>query len=247
MASIRILYNNARKIVSRNFYKSVREIGNERKIVSFTFDDVPESTFENAVPVLNKYKLNGTFYVALSLMEGISGKDLFRVENLRKCIEDGHELACHSYNHIHFFETKNSGLIREDLKKNKDCLKGLSLNTTFENFSYPYGEQTITSKKVVSGIYKSSRGTDHGINTGKVDLNNLRAVKLYEKRTTKENLDNLLKQFDRTGGWLVFYTHDVQKNFTAGGCSEKYLEHVVKKCMELGFEVKSVKQAILLL
>jgi peptidoglycan/xylan/chitin deacetylase (PgdA/CDA1 family) len=244
MANITTLYNNARKIVSRSFYKSVRNIGNERKIISFTFDDVPKSTFENAVPILSKFKVNGTFYVALSLMEGISGKDLYARENLQKCIEDGHELGCHSYSHIHFFKTKNTDKIKEDLITNQSILKELRLNTSFESFSYPYGEQTIISKKVVSGMYKSCRGTDNGINYGKVDLNSLRSVKLYEKKSSLEDIDSLLDQFDNKGGWLIFYTHDVQENFSAGGCSPEYLEAVVKKSIEHGFEIKSIKQAV---
>jgi len=244
MTNIKNFYNNARKIVSRSFYKSERMIGSERKIVSFTFDDVPKSTFENAVPILNKYKLSATFYVALSLMTGNSGKDLYSKENLQKCLEGGHELACHSYNHIHFFDTKNADLIKDDLKRNHITLEGLGLNTSFENFSYPFGEQTITSKRVVSEIYKSCRGTDHGINSGKIDLNSLRAVKLYEKKSTIEMIERLLKQLDDSGGWLVFYTHDVQNNFSAGGCSPEYLEIVIKKCLEMGFEIKSMRQAV---
>jgi peptidoglycan/xylan/chitin deacetylase (PgdA/CDA1 family) len=244
MANIKTLYNDARKIVARIFYKSVKNIGNERKIVSFTFDDVPKSTFENAVPILSKFKLSGTFYVALSLMEGISGKDLYSRENLQKCIEDGHELGCHSYSHIHFFKTKNTDIIREDLIKNRNILEELRLNTSFESFSYPYGEQTIISKKVVSGMYKSCRGTDSGINYGKADLNSLRAVKLYEKKSSREDIDSLLDQFDHKGGWLIFYTHDVQENFSAGGCSPGYLEDVIMKCKELGFEIKNMKQAV---
>jgi len=244
MAYIKNLINTGRKTISKNFYKSVRTISSESKIVSFTFDDVPKSTFENAVPILNKYKLSGTFYIALSLMEGVSEKKLYTRENLLECIESGHELACHSFGHIHFFQTSDTGFIKEDLKKNKDTLESLDLNASFENFSYPYGEQTVISKRVVSRIFKSCRGTDNGINSGKVDLNSLKGIKLYENRNSKEKIDLLLKEFDRSGGWLIFYTHDVQEHFTSVGCSPEYLEYVINRCHESGFEIKSIKQVI---
>jgi len=243
MAYIKNIVNVGRKTISKSFYKSVRTISSERKIVSFTFDDVPKSTFENAVPILDKYKVSGTFYIALSLMEGISEKNLYSRENLLKCIESGHELACHSFGHIHFFQTADSGFIKEDLKKNRSTLESLDLNASFENFSYPYGEQTIVSKRIVSRIYKSCRGTDNGINSGKVDLNSLKGIKLYENRNSKEKIDHLLKEFDRTGGWLVFYTHDVQENYTSVGCSPEYFEYVIKKCLAAGFEIKNMSQA----
>ena len=244
MAYIKDLINIGRKIISEKFHGSVRVLGSERRIVSFTFDDVPKSTFENAVPILNKYKLSGTFYIALSLMEGISDKKLYTKENLQKCVDSGHELACHSFNHIHFFETTNTDFIKADLKKNENTLETLGLNASFENFSYPYGEQTIISKRVVSRIYKSCRGTDNGINSGRVDLNSLKGIKLYENKNSKEKIDLILEKFNPKGGWLVFYTHDVQENYTSGGCSPEYFEYVIKKCLEAGFEIKSIKQGI---
>ncbi|MEA2981244.1 MAG: hypothetical protein QOF09_3067, partial [Alphaproteobacteria bacterium] len=42
---------------------------NERTLVSFTFDDVPESTFIHGAPVLEHHAVRGTFYVSGGLCD----------------------------------------------------------------------------------------------------------------------------------------------------------------------------------
>jgi len=245
MRNSNIFIGSARKIASSLFYKSPVNIGSDKKLISFTFDDVPKSTFDNAIPILNKYNIKGTFYVALSLMEGIhNSKGLFAAEDLHKCLNAGHELGCHSYSHIHFYDIHVSGHIKNDLKENQAALQSISPISSFENFSYPFGEQTIAGKGIVSGLYNSGRGTDNGTNVGNTDLNSLKAIKLYESKNSPEKIDNILRQFSKAGGWLIFYTHDVQENFSVSGCSPQYLDSVITKCLEMGFEIKNIKETL---
>lgn len=236
---------NIKKVISSFFYRSPIKIKGNSKIVSFTFDDVPKSTFNNAIPILDKYSIKGTFYVALSLMERENKRNgLFTEEDVHKCINSGHELGCHSYSHIHFCNINNGEYIKNDLTCNLTALQILSPGRSFKNFSYPFGEQTITGKRIVSNLYTSCRGTDYGMNLGKTDLNNLKAIKLYESKNSPEEIYSILNGFSQSGGWLIFYTHDVQENFSSSGCSPQYLESVIRKCIDLGIEIKSIEQTI---
>jgi peptidoglycan/xylan/chitin deacetylase (PgdA/CDA1 family) len=245
MSKTEIIITSFKKILSSFFYKSIVKIKRGEKIVSFTFDDVPESTFINTLPILNKYNIKGTYYVALSLMAKTNERTgLYYEEDLHKCLDSGHELGCHSYGHIHFYKTHNSASILNDLKLNQVTLKKISKETAFENFSYPFGEQTISAKKIASKLYSSCRGTDHGINVGRVDLNSLKTIKLYERKTSLSEIDKTLKSINKSGGWLIFYTHDVTDKFSPAGCSPLYLETVIKKCIDLGFEIKNIKETI---
>ncbi|MGD0577195.1 MAG: polysaccharide deacetylase family protein, partial [Candidatus Staskawiczbacteria bacterium] len=167
--------NKIRKKIADISYKYICIIGSNNKLVTFTFDDVPKSAFENAGKILKKYNLNGTFYVALSLMEKPDSEGLFARKDIEECFKSGNELACHSFSHFHFFRTKNDRFIYSELEKNRDEFKKLNLDTTLRNFSYPFGEQTRLAKKQVSKLYTTCRGVDPGVNVGKVDFNNLKA------------------------------------------------------------------------
>ncbi|URK86924.1 polysaccharide deacetylase family protein [Rhizobium sp. RCAM05350] len=46
------------------FARTRRPIPTERPIVSFTFDDVPDTALTNGAAILEKYGVHGTFYIA---------------------------------------------------------------------------------------------------------------------------------------------------------------------------------------
>jgi len=72
----------------------------------------------------------------------------------------------------------------------------------------------------------------------------LKAIKLYEYKNSPERIEKILKTLNKSGGWVIFYAHDVRENFSSSGCSPKYLESIIKKCTGLELEIKSIKQAI---
>lgn len=220
------------------------EIDKNPRIISFTFDDVPESAFDNAGKILDKYKVNGTFYICLSFLKGNNPNGFYSESNLSDCIKAGNELGCHTFSHFHFFNTTDKQFILNDLEKNRREFGKLNLGVTLKNFSYPFGEQTRLAKQCASSVYASCRGIDHGINSGKSDLNNLKAIKLYEGKHSLQQIDKILNDFSKNGGWLIFYTHDVQEDFSQYGCSPEYFEAVVKNCIEYGFSIRTVEQAL---
>jgi peptidoglycan/xylan/chitin deacetylase (PgdA/CDA1 family) len=237
--------NRLRKKIADQFKPASAMIGPDYKIVSFTFDDVPKSAFETSVPLFKKHHICGTFYLSLSFMEGLNGNEnLFSSADLLECHASGNELASHTYHHFHLFDNSNRNFINHDLRENQREIENLNIGITLENFSYPFGEQTLSAKKVLSRFYRTCRGTDHGVNVGKVDLHNLKAVQLYEQKNKLAVIDEILEDFTDSGGWLIFYTHDVQKDYSPFGCSPEYLSSVVQQCIQQGYKIVSVKQAL---
>lgn len=211
--------------------------------VSFTFDDVPKSAFANAQNILDKYQVNGTYYLALSFLEGRSeNEDLYSIADLQHSFDKGHELACHTYSHIHLYQTSDKEAVERDLTANKELFDSLPFGNGFLNFSYPYGEQTRRAKKIISKRYLTCRGIDPGINIGQVDVYNLKAIRLYEGFNTLETIFSYLEEYRKNGGWLIFYTHDVQEDYSKHGCSPAYFEAVVQKCKELNLTTKTVAE-----
>lgn len=236
-------YNNKlKKKLADQFFKKQVVFPETLKCISFTFDDVPKSGFVNGQSILDKYHKKGTFYISLSFMEGIEdNENLYTFSDLKKCVDMRHELACHTYGHVHFYELSSKQEIERQVLENNTILKTKGIDYDFSNFSYPFGEQTLISKKIVSKRFQTARGIDFGINASKVDLNNLKAIRLYEATNSIDKIKELLEEFNENRGWLIFYTHDVQENYTKYGCSPKYLESVLKKCLDLNIEVDCVK------
>jgi len=237
--------NAIKKRLADRYVVSSAFISSNVKQISFTFDDVPNSAFLNAQPILDKHKFKATFYLALSFLDlDDQNENLYSKEHITKCLSNGHELGCHTYNHIHFYQNSNLNFVENNIRTNRDKLNELGIQETFQNFSYPYGEQTKKSKKIVSKIFKTGRGIDHGVNRNKVDLHNLKAVKLYEYLHTIDEIYSILEDFDKFGGWLIFYTHDVQTDFSKYGCSPEYFEKIVQKCKNLNIDIKTIRGGI---
>ena len=206
--------NKVRKMLASYSFIKKHQWPSENKVVSFTFDDVDNSAFKNAGGLLQEHGMKGTFYVALSFMEGQPGNEsIFKQSDLATCIEQGHELGCHTHGHLHAFDHTFREM-QHDLFKNKEVLQSLELGAEFKSFSYPYGEQTRGIKGLVDREYTSARSIDHGINRGAIDLNSLKTFRLYEKIHTIEDINAVLQELHDQGGWLIFYTHDVQDNFS---------------------------------
>lgn len=73
---------------------------NSAPVVSFTFDDVPESAYENGAAILDEFGIQGTFYIAAGTCGAMD--TYWRVIG-RNQVSDlyrrGHEIGCHTFSH----------------------------------------------------------------------------------------------------------------------------------------------------
>lgn len=191
-------------------------------IVSFTFDDAPLSAFMNGGAILEACGFRGTYYVSSGMVGNATevGK-LADFETIAEFHKRGHEIANHSYSHIN---CEQSGPIRmlKNIRRNANELHAVITR----NFSYPYGAANASSRCVARLCTSSARGISHGINKGTVDLMNLRAVRVYNRFGIDKCLE-LISECAKSGGWLIFYTHDVGDAPSDYGCtSDRFTELV---------------------
>lgn len=214
----------------------------ENKIVSYTFDDFPLSAINNGARLLEEHNVHGTFYSSLGLA-GMDDPNVGILGNRQEILalsERGHECACHTFGHINCAEC-SSQVIVEDCIRNQKLAQEIG-NLHFNSFSYPFGEFNPSSKRAISNIYLSARTIEPGINVHKIDLAALKSVRLYES-TGMKDLNLWLEKLDETGGWLIFYSHDVSENPSQYGCSTSLFEQILKSSINKGFQILTVLEA----
>jgi len=200
---------------------------NPAPLVSFTFDDVPDSAYVNGAAILQQYGLRGTFYVAAGTCGAVD--EHWRVierAQVRALYETGHEIGCHTFSHV-AVERLNAREMDEECRRNRQLLRQICPGIQVTNFCYPFGSVTLPRKRQLERGFDSCRGIYEGINSETVDLGLLRVVELYDRTLTAEKLGRVLRETRERNGWLIFYTHDVAEQPSWIGCSPRLLRETV--------------------
>jgi peptidoglycan/xylan/chitin deacetylase (PgdA/CDA1 family) len=229
---------------ARHFRSKSFAMRNSVPLVSFTFDDVPESAFTNGAVVLEDRGVRGTFYIAGGTCGGVDshwrviGRNQVRALHAR-----GHEIGCHTFSHVSVDTLDAAGAERE-CRQNLDLLRGLCGDIDVSNFCYPFGRASLSRKLQLQKRFDSCRGIYEGINAGTVDLGMLRVIELYDRTLTGEKLDRVLRETRERNGWLIFYTHDVAAAPSWIGCSPRLLRTTVEAVQARGMPCLTVRDAL---
>ena len=96
-----------------------------------------------------------------------------------------------------------------EIEKNRDFFRALDPSIRLENFAYPYGFASLPRKIQLAKSFRSARGILPGVNRDVIDLQFLRASPLIERDITIDGVDRAFDEAVESGGWLIFYSHDV--------------------------------------
>jgi peptidoglycan/xylan/chitin deacetylase (PgdA/CDA1 family) len=232
-----------RALATRIRRKSAR-IEPARPVASFTFDDAPASAATLGAEALESAGFRGTYYVAGGLC-GLEeeGAPILSVDDLVRLHRAGHEIACHTFSHI-----RVSGLGRQqfqsELDRNRSFMAQECPGATLANFSYPFGDVSLSRKRQAEGCFESARGISPGVNSGVIDLGLLKSVALYSDSIADAQVDGYFDRARRENGWLIFYTHDVGPRPSRWGSTMAQLERTVATAKARGFDVLTVRDAL---
>jgi peptidoglycan/xylan/chitin deacetylase (PgdA/CDA1 family) len=227
--------------VLETFFRKPQLINLNKPIISFTFDDVPPSAVTNGGRLLNEFGFKGTYYVASGIAENESS--YLTVENLRQLKNDNHEIACHTFNHVSLRWASSNKTMQQSIK-NINAIHNSLPEYPVINFSYPFGEAGILSKRVLRKQFDSMRTSDYGLNYGMTDMSHLRAVSLYSKDFNQETLLDIIKKTVENKAWTIFYTHDVADNFGPWGTSIDDFKWILEQCNNNEIDVLNIRDAI---
>ena len=235
------LIRKSQRALAGLFLQSPLSIRLPHPIVSFSFDDVHPTALTTGKQLLEKYGFHGTFYVSFGI-KNEDGSPYFDRAALPGLIHDGHELGCHTFDHLHCATTPPEQL-RKDLIHNNAQLSQIIPGAEFSNFSYPYGEHDIKAKNIIGSRFTSARGVNVGLNLGEIDLYNLKVIPIYSAESSNEIFDQIDEGIEKKA-YMVFDTHDVQQNPSPWGTTPEYFESILKYCYDKGLRGYTIQRAV---
>jgi peptidoglycan/xylan/chitin deacetylase (PgdA/CDA1 family) len=230
-----------RSVLARLWHVRPHRLHFDRPLISFNFDDFPQSAADIAGPILDKYGLRATYYLSTSLFNYQDQAGRYADEvTVQKLIDDGHEIGCHSHGHIDVLHCSNREL-RSDLDRFKEVYTKHYGENLPRTFSFPYGLTNLQNKRYLARRFELLRGIRAGINHGLTDLAQLKANELSRPDTIKRAL-SLIEDNQRLNGLLVFFTHDVDPKPSNFGCRPEDFETVVTTAVESGADIVTMEQ-----
>jgi peptidoglycan/xylan/chitin deacetylase (PgdA/CDA1 family) len=241
--SVRSGLGAARRHVLGSVYRRIVPLGNRGPIVSFTFDDFPRTAYSSGGAILEQFGVRGTYYAAAGLMNTSNELgDQFRLEDIDSLLENGHELASHTFSHISC-RSVSCAAFRQDVEKGRKAIEVMT-GLDSPNFAYPFGHMTLQAKRTLGRDLGSARSIVPGLNGPVIDLNLLRANSLYGDLDGARRAEELIVENTEQKTWLIFYTHDVRPSPSAFGCSPVLLESVVSCAVRSGCRILTVGEAL---
>ncbi len=215
-------------------------------LISFTFDDFPVSAYNNGGRILNNHGIKGTFYLSMKFLnvDTPTGK-AFEKDDIVKLIKDGHEIGCHTFDHLDA-KINSAKEFQRSIEINQLELNNvLGFRYDLKNFAYPFGRNNVNIKRIISKKFVSGRSTNWGINYGNTDFNFLKACNLYGKN--EKEIEDIIRLNQKVNGWLIFYTHDVTESPSKFGCTPEFFNNIVVECFQSGAKIANINSVLDLL
>lgn len=221
-----------------------RILQTDTPLVSFTFDDVPDSALYQGAAILERHGVRGTFYIAGELAGQVEPERvLIAPDGCRELAERGHEVGCHSFSHRRIRDIPQAELA-SDLDRNAAYLAGAGVAEPATNFAFPYNAAWPLARPEFRRRFRSCRGAGEAINRGRVDPLMLKAVEIRQPEADARALTGWVDEVARTPGWLVFFTHDIAAQPTPYGCTPETFDRLVAHAVGHGCTVLPVDRAL---
>lgn len=214
-----------------------------RGVFSLSFDDIPASAWTEAGPVLAEHGVKATYYVCGGLAGGRNmDRDQFEVEHLQALHAAGHEVGCHTFGHTSALRMDAEAL-RLSLDANAAWVAERLGGHRMTTFAWPFGDATVSAKRVVRGRFDLARGVRDGVNAGREDRALLKSIGLESRRLPGYDIEGLMAEAATSRGWLTAYGHDVSDRPTDYGCTPDDLDRVLRTAKAAGLEMLPVGAA----
>ncbi len=177
-----------------------------KKPVILTFDDGYVTTFQNAVPKLERFDFRAVFYVLgdsqiqSNLWDSATGEPVSRLiggDEIRRLAELGHEIGAHSLTHPRLTEL-DANALRHEIDGSREAVIRMTGQAP-HSFAYPYGGLNDSVKEAVrSAGFSFAVATDTGGRRMADDLFQIFRVSIFPQ-------DGILQIWKKTSRWYRSY------------------------------------------
>ncbi len=129
------------------------EWGNTNNFICLTFDDVADSFYYNAYPILKEHQIPFTLFISCSLLDTPHHLTTEQLKEISSC--DLCTIGSHGYKHVGYATLSPKGC-DEDLRLSKETLRSLT-GKNIELYAFPHGTffmSGFTRKHYVSRYYR---------------------------------------------------------------------------------------------
>lgn len=232
----------AGKLAANAMARGRYDVPSSERLVSFTFDDFPQTAAGRGAEILRGVGGRGTYYICMGRLGSMSPSGrIVGAEGIADLVAEGHEFGCHTFSHV------SCGLmspkrLQGECARNRAAFQDLA-GADLETFAYPLGHYGPQSRHTVGKLFRGARSVGWGINRLGCDPYALKSNALYEHHGAEAALARV-EELTKGGGWLVFHTHDVSAEPSPYGCSSELFTRVVLACAERGIEIVSVSEGL---
>lgn len=231
------------RTAAKTFFRRPLQIQTDQPLISFTFDDFPRSALHQGGEILARFGARGTYYVSLGLMGKLEPTgNICLPEDLALLAGEGHELGCHTFGHFDSWLTETSRFA-DSVVRNREALHKLLPGRNFRTFSYPINPPRARTKRRIAPLFECCRGGGQTSNIGSADCNYLAAYFLEKSRGQSSAVKNLIDANREARGWLIFATHDVDRQPTPYGCTPECFSEIVEYAALSGARILPVIEA----
>lgn len=233
----------------RRFAPKTLHIPAGHPVISFTFDDVPDSALHNGAAILEKHGLRGTFYIAGNMAGTIEpNRQLINEEGIIELADRGHEIGCHTYTHPNV-AALNGAQLQNEIEQNRSFLNRLlgrrrEMDGSQRNFAYPYNAVSYFAYRRMAKNYRSCRAGENRINRGAISPQMLFGMEIGQPDEEVMQLKAQIDAVKAQPGWLIFFTHDISETPTPYGCTPAAFEKLVQYAVQSGCEILTVNEAL---
>lgn len=185
----------------------------EKTGIAFTFGDISVNEWYKHRSLFKKYNIHATFFIS-----NLNELDSSKINRLKILASDGHEIACHGYNHTNAidypaFEDYINQEINPALQKLQDA------GFTVTSFAYPFGTSTLDLDSALLKSFKTIRKATYNIQNTTIDnypeiyagrdayrIVNAMGID-YNYGISPENFETGIKKARKNKEVLIVYAH----------------------------------------
>ena len=193
--------NNEEKPAPREEEKQEPSQTQSRGMVSLSFDDGYRDAYTEAYPLLQRYGLQGTFYV----VSGYVGFEGFMTqEHILELEQNGHEIGAHTRRHRDL-TTLSEDEARDEVAGSRQDLFDMGVKRV-DTFAYPFGKYNEDVVRIVKEAgFTGARTTNGGMNTQETDPYLLEWRKA--DNTSFETIKAWIDEAEEQGTWIIITFH----------------------------------------